>query len=228
MIYKREDYPELYEKVIKGLGDYILNVVSKPNPVFNGMPPCPFAKGEWLKNRVDIVICDLCDDIYDEGQGLEDILNIIKTFSDNYLLDERKTTLILVDHQNLEGIKYTVDEGIDLAYALDEFYQEKFPYKGKLEILDMLTSNPEEETDWGPLNPYFSILVQNSELLKKSIQLLGKVGYYKNLPKNGIVEGIGDDPLYKGIQFKDGIGNGSDDFHNRNLYEELFNNSSTE
>ena len=36
------------------LKDWILGYLSKPNAVFNGLPPCPYAKKAWLDNNVEI------------------------------------------------------------------------------------------------------------------------------------------------------------------------------
>ena len=36
------------------LKDWILGYLSKPNVVFNGLPPCPYAKKAWLDGNVEI------------------------------------------------------------------------------------------------------------------------------------------------------------------------------
>ena len=36
------------------LKNWILDYLSKPNPVFNNLPPCPFAKKAWLDGNVEI------------------------------------------------------------------------------------------------------------------------------------------------------------------------------
>ena len=38
----------------QNLQDWILDYLSKPNPVFNNLPPCPFAKKAWLDGNVEI------------------------------------------------------------------------------------------------------------------------------------------------------------------------------
>ena len=38
----------------QNLKDWILDYLSKPNPVFNNLPPCPFAKKAWLDGNVEI------------------------------------------------------------------------------------------------------------------------------------------------------------------------------
>jgi hypothetical protein len=232
MIYKREEHPELYDKVLKDLEHYIVNTVGKPNATFNGMPPCPFAKAEWLKSKVDVVICDVVESIYESEEGdeapLDEIIDLMHKFNTEFNENKTKSTLILVDSFNvLEGLKYEVGEGVDLAYDLEYVYKQKYPYKTKADSLDILTSNPEEPVVWGELTPYFSIIVQNSSFLEKAIKVLNKAGYYSNLSKDDIVEGVADDPVYAGIKFTDGEGKG-DDIHrvieeDNNLYDTLNN-----
>ena len=36
------------------LKNWILDYLSKPNPVFNDLPPCPFAKKAWLDGNVEL------------------------------------------------------------------------------------------------------------------------------------------------------------------------------
>ena len=38
----------------QNLKDWILDYLSKPNPVFNNLPPCPYAKKAWLDGNVKI------------------------------------------------------------------------------------------------------------------------------------------------------------------------------
>ena len=38
----------------QNLKNWILDYLSKPNPVFNNLPPCPFAKKAWLDGNVEI------------------------------------------------------------------------------------------------------------------------------------------------------------------------------
>ena len=38
----------------QNLKNWILDYLSKPNPVFNNMPPCPHAKKAWLDGNVEI------------------------------------------------------------------------------------------------------------------------------------------------------------------------------
>ena len=224
MILKREENQELYAKVDLAFDKYIKETVGKPNPVFGGMPPCPFAKAEWMKGKIDIVICDIVEALYEsedgDDRGLLEIMDLMYVFNENFKKDQRKSTLILVDKDQIEANTINVSDGVDLAYELELAYKECYPYETDDDSLDILTSNPIEPTVWGELTPYFSILVQNSEFLAKAIKVLAKAGYYKNLKKDDIVEGIADDPVYKGIEFTDGKGLGNDFRHHPAIQED--------
>ena len=34
------------------LENWIVETLSKPNPIFNNLPPCPYAKKAWLDGKV--------------------------------------------------------------------------------------------------------------------------------------------------------------------------------
>ncbi len=45
------------------LKNWILDYLSKPNPVFNNLPPCPYAKKAWLDGHVEIIKFESYDQI---------------------------------------------------------------------------------------------------------------------------------------------------------------------
>ena len=47
----------------QNLKDWILGYLSKPNPIFNNLPPCPFAKKAWLDGNVEIIKFENYDQI---------------------------------------------------------------------------------------------------------------------------------------------------------------------
>jgi hypothetical protein len=42
------------EQFRQNIEDWIINVVSIPNPLTGNFPPCPYAKAAWLNNRVSL------------------------------------------------------------------------------------------------------------------------------------------------------------------------------
>ena len=43
---------------------WIMEFLSVPNPEFNGLPPCPYAKQVWLNNRVKVIDVGSDIDLY--------------------------------------------------------------------------------------------------------------------------------------------------------------------
>ena len=66
------------------LKNWILDYLSKPNPVFNDLPPCPFAKKAWLDGNVEIKKFVNYDELED---GIKDLVGSeVKIFYFEYPL----------------------------------------------------------------------------------------------------------------------------------------------
>ena len=52
------------------LRNWILDYLSKPNPVFNDLPPCPFAKKAWLDGNVEIIKFQNYDQLRDKIKNI--------------------------------------------------------------------------------------------------------------------------------------------------------------
>ena len=66
------------------LKNWILDYLSKPNPVFNNLPPCPFAKKAWLDGNVEIKKFVNYDELED---GIKDLVGSkVKIFYFEYPL----------------------------------------------------------------------------------------------------------------------------------------------
>ncbi len=46
------------------LETWIKEVLSKPNPIFNNLPACPYAKKAWMEDKVEIYVFDSWVDAY--------------------------------------------------------------------------------------------------------------------------------------------------------------------
>ena len=68
----------------QNLKNWILDYLSKPNPVFNNLPPCPFAKKAWLDGNVEIIKFVNYDEL---EEGIKDIVGSkVKIFYFEYPL----------------------------------------------------------------------------------------------------------------------------------------------
>lgn len=66
-----------FEKFRQELEDWIINVVSVPNPITGNFPPCPYAKAAWLDNRISLH--------WFHGHELQELLiEQVKTWSDDF------------------------------------------------------------------------------------------------------------------------------------------------
>ena len=64
------------------LQSWILDYLSKPNAIFNGLPPCPYAKKAWLDGNVEIKKFESYDQI---RNSLKDIVgSVVKIFYYEY------------------------------------------------------------------------------------------------------------------------------------------------
>ena len=62
----------------QNLKNWILDYLSKPNAIFNGLPPCPYAKKAWLDGNVEIKKFESYDQI---RNSLKDIVgSVVKIF----------------------------------------------------------------------------------------------------------------------------------------------------
>lgn len=134
------------------LEEWILSFLSKPSKVFNGLPPCPFAKKAWLDKRV--IVSDKPWELTDYSPLLRDELDLI------ILAYEADTPL-----EKFEYIYNEVNEHL----------------RGKFIVLDDHPKN-REEVDGVVLNngKYAMIFVQAANKLKEARVDLDRLGYYKN------------------------------------------------
>ena len=61
--------------MINEIENWVLNVLSKPNKVFNNLPPCPYAKKAWVEGRVQVI-----------GDYFEDFEALLRDESDLYIM----------------------------------------------------------------------------------------------------------------------------------------------
>ena len=46
------------------IADWIKNTLSKPNPIFNNLPACPYAKKAWIDDKVEVNVFNSWVDAY--------------------------------------------------------------------------------------------------------------------------------------------------------------------
>jgi len=157
---------DLEAKIEKEIKAWSSSVLEKPNPYFNNLPPCPYARSAWIKNKVAI--------IFNHENNYQSLYSCISQF------DEQYEIAVLVDlgnvknaddfHQYLDSLNQVISEGmfIDKDIWLMGFHPEDEP------------SDFVEEIEFDPLveKPYAMIFVQRLSKLQEAADKLLKKGYY--------------------------------------------------
>ena len=158
---------------------WIRNFVTKPNPVFGNLPPCPFAQKAIIDNKVEFV----------ELNGVADwrtVYGIIWNFD-----FEKKDVLCIIADPN----QFTAQQTISMAEWLNERFM---PHD-----IVILEDHPkiDEYVKEVKLNngEYILFLVQSLSKLNKFSKMLEDGPYYKNWSKSYLesVKGFRDRKSYR-------------------------------
>jgi len=142
------------EKVEQDIQLWIEHFLSLNHPVFNNLPPCPFAKKAWTDGAVQVI---LCPDPRKFGKEID-------------LLEEQKEVLIYIFNRAFITP--------NMLATIAENFNKNHP-----ELL-ALEDHPEdvEKVQNVIMNHgcYAMILVQNRDKVNRARKILAKQGYYDN------------------------------------------------
>ena len=153
------DKDSLYQEI----REWSKEVLEKPNPDYNNMPACPFAKFSWNKDKVHVMI--------GKGGDWEDLLNEIQNFDDTYDV----IVYCGLDHENISA-----DEVADRVNLLNEYISK--------DNLWLMGAHPDTEIahgvnqdDFEPLleEDYYQLFLQRLDILVKASDSIKGKGYYK-------------------------------------------------
>ena len=134
---------------------WILNFLSKPNSVFNNLPPCPYAKQAWLDNKVEVIETD--------SKHLEQqICKILETFPDS-----KDLVMLVLDPSE---VSYEQLKLFSEQYKNDKFALLKDHPNECETVKDVVLNN----------GKYAIIFVQRREELTRARNELAGTGYYDN------------------------------------------------
>ena len=141
---------------------WIMEFLSVPNPAFNGLPPCPYAKQVWLNDRVKVIDIGSDVDLY--------ITTMIQDCMQNW--PENTDVVMLVTDPELFSCKQLDEMCIT---ASNEDY-----------VLLWDHPNDKEEVDGVVLNQgkYALTFIQPRQELEAARKVLEEQGYYKNFKKD--------------------------------------------
>jgi len=147
----------------KSLEKWINNTLSKPNPIFNNMPACPYAKKALMDNKVEVNIFDSWVDAY----------SFLVTKEWNF----PEVEVVIISFPS-KGI--TPDM---LSLTLD-----KLTDSWKHDHLVILEDHPDEVEEVKEFNLNFKesalLLIQPRSKLNEARAYLETQGYYKNWTKD--------------------------------------------
>ena len=147
----------------EAIKNWISDFVTKPNPVFGDLPPCPFAQKAIIENKVEFIELD----------GVASYPTLYQ-----HILEcdfEQKDVLCMIaqpDH-------FTAKETVDLAHDLNQYFMPK--------DVVVLEDHPEinEHVKEVKLNNghYILFLAQSLSKLNRFSKILEAGPYYKNWSK---------------------------------------------
>jgi len=170
--------PSLEKDIYAEIIAWSEHTLQKPNPYFNNLPTCPYAKKAWAEGRVAV--------LYKYESNYQSIYSTVSQYDDTFDL------VIVVDlaykkdpdafHDYLEQL----NEAISLGFFVDRdmWLMGFHPYDEESDYLD--------ETTFEQLvsEEYAMIFIQRLSKVYKSSKQLKALGYYEEYAKDYDVEAI--------------------------------------
>ena len=154
------------------------HTLQKPNPYFNNLPACPYAKKAWSEGRVAVLFKseDNYQAIYSTVSQFEDTFDLVIVVDMAYKKDPEEF------HNYLEQMNEAISRGIfiDRAVWLMGFH----PHDDENDYLDEATFEQLVSDE------YAMIFIQRLSKVYKSSQQLKALGYYEEYAKDYDVETI--------------------------------------
>lgn len=147
------------------LESWILEFVSKPNPLLNDWAPCPYARQALLNDKIFMVFSDLD--------------NLFNTVSDHLsLLESKEVVIVCFDHTKIDAVdleKSVVTYNQTVLMPLDYVILEDHP--GSVEMLNGVNMN------FGLCG---LLLVSKLSMLNNASVHLKSKGYYDQWPEENL------------------------------------------
>lgn len=157
---------------------------SKPLELLNGLPACPYAKQEMLKDRIQYEVIEVADGVS------TDVVRRVHRFEEN----PGKQTLVMIADDIVE---MPIDDATAWAADLSRAYGAAYPPRAAAEKLSVLPGTPlDSDGAYVVLPPFTFFLIQHSLALDDAVASLKAQGYYDHLSKRNLVEdGISIHPM---------------------------------
>tara|TARA_B100000780_G_scaffold278477_1_gene252126 strand:- start:1461 stop:2054 length:594 start_codon:yes stop_codon:yes gene_type:complete len=156
----------LEAEIVKDIRLWSSEILEKPSPYFNNIPPCPYAKKAWMSDRVAILF------IHENNH--QTLYSCISQWDDKQdialIADLGNTKNVDEFHEYLDQLNQVISDGmfIDRDIWLMGFHPDDDPSEF-VQDAEFITS---AET------PYAVIFVQRLSKLQQAADKLNKKGYY--------------------------------------------------
>ena len=156
--------PQKKQTPTQKIQTWIKEFVSRPNPVFGNLPPCPFAQKAILDNKVEFIELD----------GVASYSTLYQHIW-NFDFDEKDVLVMIAEPE-----QFTAKETVKLAEDLNTYYMSK--------DVVVLEDHPEikESVSGVKMNNghYILFLAQRLNKLNSYSKMLESGPYYKNWSKS--------------------------------------------
>jgi hypothetical protein len=160
------DLEEEEQKIETEIREWSSSVIEMPNPYFNNIPTCPYAKAAWEKDLVKIV--------FDHNGRDEQLLKFISGYDDDYDL----VIIVETDYpEDQEGFHDAIDEvnsliSQDVWGDTDLWVMGFHPFDEDIDVLNGENFEPISEYSYG------LVFIQRLSLLQGAADKLEAQGYY--------------------------------------------------
>ncbi len=156
----------LEAEIVKDIRLWSSEILEKPSPYFNNIPPCPYAKRAWMSDRVAILF------IHENNH--QTLYSCISQWDDKQdialIADLGNTKNVDEFHEYLDQLNQVISDGmfIDRDIWLMGFH----PYDEENDYIDDSTFLSAVEQE------YAIIFIQRLSKLQESADMIAKKGYY--------------------------------------------------
>lgn len=154
------------------------HTLQKPNPYFNNLPACPYAKKAWSEGRVAVLFKseESYQTVYSTISQFDDVFDLVIVVDLAYKKDPEEF------HDYLEQMNEVISRGIFIDR--DVWLMGFHPYDDENDYLDEATFEQLVSDE------YAMIFIQRLSKVYKSSQQLKALGYYEEYAKDYDVETI--------------------------------------
>jgi len=154
------------QKIEAEIREWSSNIIEMPNPNFNNIPTCPYAKAAWEKDLVKIV--------FDHDGNDDQLLKYISNYDDNYELVIVVETDYNEDQDSFHESLSEVNNLISQKFWGDSdlWVMGFHPSDDESEVLDAESFEPISEYSYG------LVFIQRLSFLQEASNKLDLKGYY--------------------------------------------------